>query len=270
MANYKIKTRFQGVGFVAVPNYVAQSSKVGADALGVLTYLASLPDEWNVRVADIMARFNFGKDRWQRIAKELRDMGAFERQEIRDASGRITGWDMAVQWPSPEYCQPQERENPVSGENHQERENPAAGLPAKKMRKTRKSERDFPAPYKEERKNTKRGTVPKKHAVRASDGSFAPLPYEGAGAGTSPVGDKTPTVSKGVKTRDIGLEKPEANAGDITPSQAVAIVESLSPFKRSSLREGSSFLHDGTHYASNGAAFAKLADALAFVERGQA
>lgn len=149
--DYQIQTQFQGPGFVAVPNAVAQCPDLSAEALGVLVYLASLPHGTLARVATIRERFGFGKDKWQRIARELREAGAMELRSIRGNGGHVIGKMMAVQWPdveaSKEAAPAESRET-----RHSDREpgNPAVGKPATESRKTRKKVPENPAPYKEE------------------------------------------------------------------------------------------------------------------------
>lgn len=152
--DYIIETNFQGPGFVAVPNAVAQSADLSPEALGVLVYLASLPRGFVLRVSTVMERFKMGKDRWQRIAREFREVGVMpEKPEIvRGAGGRAVGRRMSVKWP--EVMVPTEsRETPLSD---RKRGNPADGKPAKVGGQTRQSERANPAPYKDQRKRPER------------------------------------------------------------------------------------------------------------------
>ena len=71
---YEMQTEFQGSGFVAVPNEVVQSD-LSAEALGVLVFIASKPNGWRFSPTDIRQRFSFGRDKWQRIAREMRAAG---------------------------------------------------------------------------------------------------------------------------------------------------------------------------------------------------
>ena len=100
--DYVIQTQFQGPGFVAVPNHVAQNAALSPEALGVLVYFASLPAGFVLRVSSVRERFNLGKDRWQRIARELRDVGAMEVEAVPSQGGRFTGKRVLVRWPDAE------------------------------------------------------------------------------------------------------------------------------------------------------------------------
>lgn len=146
--DYIIETNFQGSGFVAVPNHVAQNAALSPEALGVLVYFGSLPRGYLMRVASVLERFAMGKDRWQRIARELRDAGAMTTEIVRGAGGRAVGRRVSVRWPDP-VENTESRKIPLSDRKP---EKPAAGKPAKVSRKIRQSEPEKPAPYKEERK----------------------------------------------------------------------------------------------------------------------
>lgn len=98
--NFLIETDFQGPGFVAVPNYVLDIPELQPDALGVLVFLARLPKGFVLRPTVIMERFAMGRDKWQRIARELRDLGALRLVQHRDHKGQIIGSSYAVRWPN--------------------------------------------------------------------------------------------------------------------------------------------------------------------------
>lgn len=184
--DYIIETNFQGPGFVAVPNAVAQSADLSPEALGVLVYLASLPRGFVLRVSSVMERFKMGKDRWQRIAREFRDVGVMPQKPeiVRGAGGRAVGRRVSVRWPEV-TASTESRENQLSDRKP---EKPADGKPAKVSRKTRQSERENPAPYKEQEKE--KGRVACQAAPRAS-ASRAPVARPmGGGSGLASVSDE--------------------------------------------------------------------------------
>ena len=135
--DYIVETDFQGPGFVAVPNHVAQRRGLAPEALGLLVYLASQPRGFIVRWSVICDHFGMGKDRWQRIGRDLRAIGAMQVQEVRGAGGRIIGRRVVVRWPDP---QPVEAVVAESGEiplSDRKPEKPAPGKSAKVSGKTR-------------------------------------------------------------------------------------------------------------------------------------
>ena len=170
--DYIVETDFQGPGFVAVPNHVAQRRGLAPEALGLLVYLASQPRGFIVRWSVICDHFGMGKDRWQRIGRDLRAIGAMQVQEVRGAGGRIIGRRVVVRWPDP---QPVEAVVAESGEiplSDRKPEKPAPGKSAKVSGQIRKSERENPAPYKD--KDEKRGA--RENVGRAAARSASPRP----------------------------------------------------------------------------------------------
>jgi hypothetical protein len=152
--DYLIETSFQGPGFVAVPNHVLDDERLSPEAIGVLVWFARKPVGWIARTSAVRERFAMGKDRWQRIARELRAVGAIRVERIRTAAGVISGSRFVICWPEPVACA--EPDKPVSATSRKTRPvdhkpgNPAAGKPAKGCRKTRQRVPENPAPYKEQ------------------------------------------------------------------------------------------------------------------------
>ena len=137
--DYIVELEFDGPGFVAVPNGVVDDARLSAEALAVLVYLARLAGGRGpriVRVAAICKRFDFGKDKWQRIARELRAVGALSDNFGRTDDGRNIVRSLVVGWPKP--AQPVSRKTRRTGKTC-EPENPAhtAENPAQVSRKTR-------------------------------------------------------------------------------------------------------------------------------------
>jgi len=109
--DYLIEFDFEGPGFVAVPNRVFDDHRLSMEAVAVLGYLARLAGKRSgvVRVSAIRKRYRCGKDRWQRIARELRAVGALRDEYARTADGREIVRCLKFGWP-PETCEP---ENPA-------------------------------------------------------------------------------------------------------------------------------------------------------------
>lgn len=53
------------------PRVIAQDERLSPEALGLLIYLRSLVDTWVPRPGHLRSRFSWGKDKYQRIMKEL-------------------------------------------------------------------------------------------------------------------------------------------------------------------------------------------------------
>jgi hypothetical protein len=56
--------------------------------LGLLAYLLSKPDDWEVRVDDIMAQWDIGRDQAIRLIKELKRCGYVIQDRTRNVQGR--------------------------------------------------------------------------------------------------------------------------------------------------------------------------------------
>ena len=57
-------------------------------SLGLLTYLLSKPDDWEVQIGDIMAQWNIGRDQALRLIKELKVAGYVVQDRSRNTHGR--------------------------------------------------------------------------------------------------------------------------------------------------------------------------------------
>lgn len=97
--DYIIETDFQGPGFVAVPNHVLDVPGLSPEAIGLLVWFARQPRGFIARAAAVQERFGIGKDRWQRIARELRGCGAIRLARIRGQGGRLVGGHYVIRWP---------------------------------------------------------------------------------------------------------------------------------------------------------------------------
>lgn len=76
--------------FVTIPNSILSDNQLSLDTIGVLVYLLSLPENWEVRADHIRKKFGIGKGKQQRIFKELEDAGYLIRETMRGAHGRWT------------------------------------------------------------------------------------------------------------------------------------------------------------------------------------
>ena len=143
-----IQTEFQQVPFVAVPRDVIKMVGQGlsAEALGVLVWLAARPVGAQVQVPTIQRAFGVGKDKWQRIARELRAVGALIVEPLRcNETNKVYGKAYLVRWP-------ESRKNQLS-ENPQK---PKAGKSGYRAGKSGHEKPENPAPIKEQRIKEKR------------------------------------------------------------------------------------------------------------------
>lgn len=91
MSNNLIKRTKRTHNFTVLMNEVFQS-KLQADSLGVLCYLLSLPDDWVLHKTHLMKHFAIGREKMDRIFKELEASGfMLAMNMIRTQEGKFIG-----------------------------------------------------------------------------------------------------------------------------------------------------------------------------------
>lgn len=81
--------------FVMIDRRPIDNPALSYKAKGILTYLMSRPDGWEVSVADLIHKATDGDDSVRSGLKELRDAGHMKYTKMRER-GRITGWLIEV------------------------------------------------------------------------------------------------------------------------------------------------------------------------------
>lgn len=123
-ANYLKHNR--GVGFTTIINETLLSIR-HTGALGVYTYLASKPEDWQIYKNQLQDHFQCGRDHIETCLKYLRDLGLLESVSYRDEAGRITHWSTYLH-----YTIPQNTEKPKHDENIHNTEIPYSSTEARK------------------------------------------------------------------------------------------------------------------------------------------
>lgn len=82
-----------------VPNVTAQNERLSWAARGLLTYMLSLPADWQLNETDLVGRSPAGRDHLRSILRELEGAGYLHRSRLRDRSGRVVQsiwqvWDL--------------------------------------------------------------------------------------------------------------------------------------------------------------------------------
>ena len=70
--------------FSVLPNELLNDERLSADQLGLLAYLLSKPNDWQVRVKQLMNRFDIGRDKTRRILSTLEQYGYIQRDVVRE------------------------------------------------------------------------------------------------------------------------------------------------------------------------------------------
>jgi hypothetical protein len=89
--------------YTVLPNRIVQSADLSPEAFRVLTYIASLPEDWNLRVEQVAKRCRIGRDSVYDAYAELEGMGLARHMVERGARGRLARrwWEFTLtpwQW----------------------------------------------------------------------------------------------------------------------------------------------------------------------------
>jgi hypothetical protein len=113
--------------YTVIDNQVLQDKRLSWKAQGLLTYLLSLPDSWQINTKHLSKERSDGKDSTLSGLKELEALGYVKKICVRDDRGRILRWENQV------FDLPQsgEGEEPETGEPESgfpDLENPDSGF----------------------------------------------------------------------------------------------------------------------------------------------
>ena len=99
--------------FSVLPNELINDDRLSTDHLGLLVYLLSKPNDWQVRVKQLQNRFDMGRDKTRRILATLEQYGYISRDIVR-AEGKFSETRYIVMdSPEPENPAP-EKPEPVN------------------------------------------------------------------------------------------------------------------------------------------------------------
>lgn len=108
---------------VTIPNATAQDTSLSWAARGLLTYMLSMPSNWEFHEHDLVHRSPQGRDHLRSTVRELEAHGYLERQQGRDELGRQAAAHWRV-WDRPRNLHP-EAAAPLTGKPSTE--NPSTG-----------------------------------------------------------------------------------------------------------------------------------------------
>lgn len=78
--------------FTVIANETLSDKSLSVEARGMLAYLLTLPNDWIIRPEHIAGELRIGRDKTQKIMRELQTAGYAQLQDARDAaSGRLGG-----------------------------------------------------------------------------------------------------------------------------------------------------------------------------------
>lgn len=107
--------------FSVLPNELINDDRLSTEHLGLLVYLLSKPNDWQVRVKQLQNRFDMGRDKTRRILATLEQYGYISRDIVR-AEGKFSETRYIVKdSPEPENPAP-EKPAPVNQTHTKDRD----------------------------------------------------------------------------------------------------------------------------------------------------
>lgn len=83
--------------YATIDMALMNDERLSAEALGVLLYLLSRPDNWTVQMDQLKSRFGVGRDKMQAIMRLLRDCGYARLEQSKDPNtGRLLGQGYSI------------------------------------------------------------------------------------------------------------------------------------------------------------------------------
>ncbi len=93
MSIIRLKSRDK---FVVIDKKPIEDAKLSWQAKGLLTYLLSKPNDWQVHINQLSKASKNGRDSTRKIIQELVDSGYIIRNQVRNDKGHLIGWDYLV------------------------------------------------------------------------------------------------------------------------------------------------------------------------------
>ena len=116
----------KNVNYTVMSNHHLQDKRLSLKAKGLLSYMLSLPDDWDYSLKGLTTGCRDGIDSVRSAVHELEDGGYLCRSKVRDARGRIIDYNYEV-FELPQKERIEKRPAPVP--NSPSSENPMSGFP---------------------------------------------------------------------------------------------------------------------------------------------
>jgi len=110
-------------GFAPVPYAAMRDENISIGARGLLALMMTHSSEWTFNRNDMIKKCACGKEKYDRMRRELIDAGYLEIKKAHDAQGRWQGYDWHI-YPTPDKSIP---ENPDTLPDNRPPENPTVG-----------------------------------------------------------------------------------------------------------------------------------------------
>ncbi|MEP6827637.1 MAG: hypothetical protein ABJA10_06150 [Aestuariivirga sp.] len=115
-----VKRKHSG-SFAVIPNVTANDDQLSIDALGMLVFLLSKPNNWEVNIANLRKRFGIGRDRVYAILKQLETTGYVKKRQPKQGESKQFCAVEYIVFDTPEAAKSEELLEPLS-------ENTEAGI----------------------------------------------------------------------------------------------------------------------------------------------
>lgn len=90
-----IKNRIENK-FTTIPNETLADERLSWKAKGLLSYLLSLPYDWEVYTSEVVRHSTDGTKSLTSGLNELIELGYIERVQVRGEKGYYNGWEYSV------------------------------------------------------------------------------------------------------------------------------------------------------------------------------
>ena len=128
----------KNVNYTVMSNYHLQDKKLSLKAKGLLSYMLSLPDDWDYSLKGLTVGCKDGLDSVRTAVLELEEHGYVRRQKVRNAKGQIIDYDYQV------YESPVEDTPAVPGKEDGPSDPSASKRPKSRMKPCSSPFLDFP------------------------------------------------------------------------------------------------------------------------------
>jgi hypothetical protein len=81
--------------YFVVDNALFSDDRLSWEARGLMGYLLSKPDDWQVRIHDLMRRGPAGEHKVRRMLRELQELGYLRRERIQRYDGTFA-WETTI------------------------------------------------------------------------------------------------------------------------------------------------------------------------------
>ena len=116
----------KNVNYTVISNHHLQDKRLSLKAKGLLSYMLSLPDDWDYSLKGLTTGCRDGIDSVRSTVRELEASGYLRRSKVRDARGRIVDYNYEVfELPQKEPAE----DVPVPAPDSPSSENPTSGFP---------------------------------------------------------------------------------------------------------------------------------------------